>query len=93
MTGRRQFVISLILFAAACGTEDKTVTGPEPCSDEWEQWVESRLPTGDGHGHGPDVGSDEWRSVVEFKLGVRDDPSVPSRDSEEWCSFVDKHLN
>ena len=52
----------------------------------------SRLVTGDGQGHGPDIGSDEWRSVVEFKLGIRDDPSTPTRDSEDWCAYIDERL-
>lgn len=92
MAGYRHLAISLLLFAAACGTENATSPGPEPCSGEWQQWVESRLTTGDGQGHGPDIGSDEWRSVVEFKLGIRDDPSVPSRGSDEWCSYIDKRI-
>ena len=37
--------------------------GPEPCSAEWNTWVEEQLGTGDGQGHGPDVGSGEWQSV------------------------------
>ena len=65
---------------------------PEPCSTEWQQAVESRLATGDGHGHGPDIGSEEWRSVVEFKLGIRDDPSTPARNSADWCAYIDERL-
>ena len=83
-------VTSLLL--AACSEYGEPTTGPEPCSEEWQQWVESRLTTGDDHGHGPDIGSDEWRSVVEFKLGIRDDPSVPARESEEWCRFIDEQI-
>ena len=90
MPGHRQLAISLVLFAAACGTEDAPSPGPEPCSAEWQQWVESQVTTGDGQGHGPDIGSDEWRSVVEFKLGIRGDPAVPSRGSIEWCGHIDK---
>ena len=81
------------LFLAACGDGGETSPGPEPCSFEWQQWVESRVTTGDGHGHGPDIGSDEWQSVVEFKLGVRGDPSVPPRDSDKWCSYIDKLIH
>ena len=40
-------------------------------------------------GHGPDIGSGEWKSVVEFKLGIRGNPDVPDRDSQEWCSYID----
>ncbi|GJL53978.1 MAG: lipoprotein [Nitrospirales bacterium] len=46
--------------------------------------------TGDGQGHGPDVGSEEWKSVVEFKLGIRDKPNVPNRDSIAWCRQIDQ---
>ena len=83
-------VVGLML--AACGQGGEVNPGPEPCSGEWQQWVESRVTTGDGHGHGPDIGSDEWRSVVEFKLGIRGDPTVPSRDSDEWCRFIDEQV-
>ena len=84
--------MSLILLAAACGTEDVRTVGPEPCSAEWQQWVESQVTTGDGQGHGPDIGSDEWRSVVEFKLGIRGNPAVPPRDTNEWCGYIDKQV-
>lgn len=89
---QRQVVIAVALLAAACGGDDAPGPGPAPCSAEWQQWVEVRLTTGDGQGHGPDIGSDEWKSVVEFKLGVRGDPSVPSRDSDEWCRYVDERV-
>lgn len=82
-------VLIVALFLAACGDGAEVKPGPEPCSGEWQQWVESRVTTGDGHGHGPDIGSDEWQSVVEFKLGIRGDPSVPPRDSGEWCNYID----
>ena len=101
-------IFSCLALAAACSEigpagEEAPVTEeapgivadanhPEPCSAEWQQAVESRLVTGDGHGHGPDIGSDEWRSVVEFKLGIRDDPSTPARNSEEWCAYIDERL-
>ena len=62
------------------------------CSNQLYKSFEERLATGDGMGHGPDVGSDEWKSVIEFRLGVRDDPDVPERDSNSWCSFVDKRI-
>ena len=89
---QRHIVIAVVVLVAACGTDDVPAPGPTPCSAEWQQWVETRLTTGDGQGHGPDIGSDEWKSVVEFKLGVRGDPSVPSRDSDEWCRFVDERV-
>ena len=80
------------LWLAACSEHGAPIPGREPCSEEWQHWVESNLTTGDGHGHGPDIGSDEWRSVVEFKLGIRDDPSIPARGSEEWCEYIDEQI-
>lgn len=92
MLTQRHLVIALFLLAAACSADGTRSSAPAPCSAEWQQRVESQLTTGDGRGHGPDIGSDEWKSVVEFKLGVRGDPSVPSRDSDEWCRFVDERV-
>jgi hypothetical protein len=105
---RRVGILACLALAAACSKtgpageeppfteEAATIVAdtnhPEPCSAEWQQLVESRLVTGDGQGHGPDIGSDEWRSVVEFKLGIRDDPSTPTRDSEDWCAYIDERL-
>jgi uncharacterized protein len=60
------------------------------CSDSWYRAMEEQVPTGDGHAHGPDVGSAEWKSVVEFKLGIRDKPDVPARDTEAWCRHIDQ---
>lgn len=88
----RRLAFVLVLFASACSSDAERGTDPEPCTAEWQQWVESRLTTGDAHGHGPDIGSDEWQSVVEFKLGVRGDPAVPPRDADAWCRFVDERI-
>jgi uncharacterized protein len=60
------------------------------CSDSWNQFIEKKIPTGDDRGHGPDVGSGEWKSVIEFKLGIRDKPGLPDRDSEAWCRYIDQ---
>ena len=62
------------------------------CTDEWYQFVEEHISTGDGQGHGPDLGSSEWRSVVEFKLGIRDDPKVPPIDSAQWCCYINERV-
>ena len=67
--------------------------GNEPCSEPWLQMVEQTLSTGDGRGHGPDLGSSEWRSVVEFKLGIRGNPGVPDRATEEWCTYIDHEIS
>ena len=101
MAARKDFIASfavlslvgIYLFVAACSTDAGRSTGPEPCTADWQQWVESRVTTGDGRGHGPDIGSDEWQSVVEFKLGVRGDPEVPPRNTDAWCRFVDEQIH
>jgi uncharacterized protein (TIGR02246 family) len=67
--------------------------GTKPCSQPWLQMVEQKLSTGDGQGHGPDLGSSEWRSVVEFKLGIRGNPDVPDRATEEWCAYIDQAIS
>lgn len=89
-------VLGLIL-ALAAGTalsasnDGKSSPQPEAlCSDAWFRSIEEKVPTGDGQGHGPDLGSDEWKSVVEFKLGIRDKPNVPGRDSQVWCRHIDQ---
>ena len=80
------------LFLAACNEGREINPGPEPCTEEWQHWVESRVTTGDGRGHGPDIGSDEWQSVVEFKLGIRGGPSVPPRNTDAWCRYIDERV-
>jgi hypothetical protein len=86
-----------LFFATACAdpgaAKQSQSQSPVPCSDEWQQLVEQKVPTGDGQGHGPDIGSDEWKSVVEFKLGIRDKADVPDRDSEDWCRHIDQWLH
>jgi hypothetical protein len=88
----RSIVLPGIVLAAACSGEQTHETSPEPCSEQWQQSIEARLHTGDSQGHGPDVGSAEWFSVVEFKLGIRGKPEVPSRDSLEWCTYIDDRI-
>ena len=92
-----RWLILFFAFATACadpGTAKQSVPhSPVLCSDEWQQFIEQKVPTGDGQGHGPDIGSDEWKSVVEFKLGIRDKPDVPDRDSEDWCRHIDQKLH
>ncbi len=78
-------VVSIPMTDVAASRPD---TGPL-CSEAWYRLVEQRVVTGDGRGHGPDAGSQEWKSVVEFRLGIRDAPGVPPRDSEAWCGYVD----
>jgi hypothetical protein len=83
----------LLVFGVSCTGTSVVVNSarkkPTLCSSEWYQSIEETVTTGDGHGHGPDVGSDEWRSVIEFKLGIRGTPTIPQRDSEAWCQYID----
>jgi len=77
---------ALLVFnvGAAAGGGD-----PKPCSGEWYRFVEQQVISADGQGHGPDIGSDEWKGVVEFRLGIRGQPGIPARDSDEWCRYID----
>lgn len=85
-----RFLYLVILTMVGCSQNSVSPGLGDPCSASWLQAVESRVVTGDGHGHGPDIGSQEWRSVVEFKLGVRDNPAIPPRDRKEWCNYIDE---
>lgn len=79
-----------IFLLLACSLARAGGDSPDvPCSEEWNRFVEQRVISGDGQGHGPDLGSEEWKGVVEFKLGIRGQPGVPARDSDEWCSYID----
>jgi len=82
----------LLLLLTACPDRRSATEAPTPCTDPWYQNVETTVPSGDGMGHGPDIGSEEWKSVIEFKLGVRGNPDVPTRNSREWCHFIDDLL-
>lgn len=83
----RLLLLSLSFLQAGC--DDM----PEPCSSEWNAWLDDQVVTSDEQGHGPDVGSDEWRSVVEFRLGVRDAADLPQRSSKDWCHYVEERLD
>ena len=61
-----------------------------PCTQEWNQFVDLKLVSGDGQGHGPDLGSDEWKGVIEFKLGIRGQADLPGRNSDAWCQLIDQ---
>jgi uncharacterized protein len=83
----------LIVAAGCAEASNSGNSSPETgvlCSDAWYRSIEEKVPTGDSHGHGPDIGSDEWKSVIEFKLGIRDTPNLPSRDSQTWCRYIDQ---
>ncbi len=88
-----RFTVPLsILIISSCGGEQNLGPDLQPCSEQWLQFVEEQLSTGDSEGHGPDLGSMEWRSVVEFKLGIRGDPTIPSRESNQWCRYIDEKI-
>jgi hypothetical protein len=78
-------VLAAINLGASAGVEPT-----HPCTDEWNQFVDEKLVSGDGQGHGPDLGSDEWKGVIEFKLGIRDQVDLPNRDSDDWCQLIDQ---
>jgi hypothetical protein len=88
---RLTFLLSIYIISS-CGVSQNLSPDLQPCSQPWLQFVEAQLPTGDSQGHGPDLGSMEWRSVVEFKLGIRGDPTIPSRESDQWCTYIDEKI-
>jgi hypothetical protein len=81
-----------LLVISSCEMSQNLAPDLRPCSEQWFQFVEQKLPTGDSEGHGPDVGSLEWRSVVEFKLGIRGDPAVPGRETDQWCAYINEEI-
>ena len=91
-----RWLAALIFFAAVsaqAGDDHLSKTASEsPCSDSWYRFIDETVVTGDGQGHGPDVGSDEWKAVIEFKLGLRNEPNLPDRDSEAWCRHIDRRV-
>ena len=90
MTMIRLAVLLSIFIISSCGVGQNPDPDQQHCSEQWFRFVEEKLPTGDSEGHGPDLGSLEWRSVVEFKLGIRGDPTIPSRETDQWCTYVDE---
>lgn len=87
------FFLLLALFTlSACQAQTMQSKTREVCTEAWYQAVELKITSGDGMGHGPDIGSDEWKSVIEFKLGIRDNPSVPERNSSQWCNYIDDFI-
>jgi uncharacterized protein len=78
------------IFALATSNFRSIMAAEALCSDPWYGFIEKTVLTGDSQGHGPDVGSGEWKSVIEFKLGIRDNPNLPDRDSEAWCGHIDQ---
>ena len=84
------FIILVGILAQATNDYRSIMAAETLCSDSWYRSIEEAVPTSDNQGHGPDVGSGEWKSVIEFKLGIRDNPNLPDRDSEAWCRLIDQ---
>lgn len=82
----------VLLSFTSCVNKKQEKQKPQDCTPSWYQKVESKVPTGDEHGHGPDIGSHEWKSVVEHRIGIKGNKIVPSIKSKEWCSYIDKVL-
>lgn len=85
-------ISSSLCVLSACQGQTIQPETPELCTESWYRAVESAISSGDGLGHGPDVGSEEWKSVIEFKLGIRDNPNVPDRNSPEWCHYINDFI-
>ncbi|QOL25952.1 hypothetical protein LP316_01145 [Thalassotalea sp. LPB0316] len=85
----RYYLVLCWFFLLGCSQTHVVEQAEQPCTPAWYQAVEAKVTTGDGLGHGPDVGSDEWKSVIEFKLGIRGDPSIPERNTPQWCEYID----
>src|SRR5210317_165144 len=84
------FIIFVAIFAQATNDYSSIMAAETLCSDSWYRFIEVTVLTSDNQGHGPDVGSGEGKSVIEFKLGIRDNPNLPDRDSEAWCRHIDQ---
>ena len=80
------------VFFTSCVNKKQEKQKAQECTPSWYAKVESKIPTGDEHGHGPDIGSDEWKSVVEHRMGIKGNKIVPSIKSKEWCSYIDRIL-
>ena len=92
MRGTSKIFFGLLVAANfSCAYTPGEQAAVQGCTDEWFQFAEEQIATGDGQGHGPDPGSVEWRSTIEFKLGIRDDPAVPPLESAQWCGYIDEH--
>jgi len=85
-------VVLLSLSLTSCVNKKQEKQKLQECNKTWFYKVESRLPTGDEHGHGPDVGSDEWKNVVEHRIGIKGNNIVPKINSKEWCEYIDRIL-
>lgn len=81
----------IFLFTSTVGCALSSDIHKKTCTSDWYSQVEKQVSTGDGRGHGPDLGSGEWRSVVEFKLGIRGNPDVPPKNTDQWCDYINRN--
>jgi len=86
------FLLIIAVVFTSCVNKKQEKQKAQECNQTWFDKVESKIPTGDEHGHGPDIGSDEWKSVVEHRMGIKGNKIVPSIKSKEWCSYIDRIL-
>lgn len=100
----RVYLIILISLLSACSSLEPVTVDSTPlaepevqpqlfCSNEWLQYVEGQIISGDNQGHGPDIGSLEWQSVIEFKLGLVNDSALPSKSTAQWCEYIQLKLD
>ena len=93
MSSCKPALVAIAAFACGCEPAADSAGEPEACTEPWLILVENLIQSADSQGHGPDIGSLEWRSVVEFKLGIRGDPDIPDRESDDWCQFIDDYIS
>ena len=87
------YAVVLYLSLLACSAaEVKNDDSAEACPIPMLASIEGRVSALDSEGHGPDLGSDEWFSAIEFRLGLRGQSALPEKGTNEWCDFLDRHL-
>ena len=85
-------ILTFLLASCVQNQATQPTSSPSLCTNAWYEKIDQQVFTQDGQGHGPDLGSEEWQSVVEFKLGVRNLPEVPARNTQAWCQYIKTHL-
>lgn len=85
-------LLSISLLFIGCVNKKQEKQKEQDCTQNWYKKVESRIPTGDEHGHGPDIGSLEWKNVVEKRIGISGNKIVPNISSKQWCTYINKIL-
>lgn len=85
-------ILSSTLLFVGCVNKKQEKEKVQECTQNWYQKVESKIPTGDEHGHGPDIGSLEWKNVVEKRIGINGYKIVPETKTKQWCTYINKIL-